>query len=270
MAEDFDSMNNDFEDDSGDGGGWLATYGDMMTLLMCFFVLLFSMSQIKKKKFEQLKQTLKKSIGKQDVPEAGTREGLTMQKREKNKQPKSVDELGGMIPKKQKDSLVSDVNEFIFKNKLGGKVEVDSNENGAVITVSNVVLFPSGEDELTEGGNKLMKKISKILEDFSYRITIVGHTDNIPVQNKESEIETNWELSTTRACEVVRFLIKNGIDPKLLTAAGKGKYHPVASNKTEEGRAENRRVEIIYKRTQSVPKKVFTPDNIPNGTVENK
>ncbi len=103
MSDDFNLDENSFsDDDSGDGQGWLATYGDMMTLLMCFFVLLFSMSKIKQSKFEQLKQTLKQAIGKQKVPKAGTREGLTMQKRDKKEKPKTVDELGGLIPKKEK------------------------------------------------------------------------------------------------------------------------------------------------------------------------
>jgi chemotaxis protein MotB len=225
---------------------WLATYGDMVTLLLCFFVLLFAMSSVSEQKYVQLTESLKSAIGKQQVPEAGTREGLKFEDTPAEKQPDAVDELGGMI-KKEIDDIVSEVEEFILYNELSGKVKVEANELGAVITLSDIVIFPSGESMMTDAGLEIMEKLHKVLEQFAYHIKIQGHTDNIPV-GRSSPYRSNWELSANRACEIVHFLIQRGVDPKLLSAEGYAEYRPIDTNTTAEGRSRNRRVEIVYER----------------------
>ncbi len=237
----------DFEDDDGDQGGegWLATYGDMMTLLLCFFVLLFSMSETKMDDFAELIQSLQSSIGKQNVPESGTREGLEMMGVEAEKQPDAVDELGGMV-KAQMDSIQSDVEEFVLKNKLGGMVNVQQDDRGAVITISDVILFPPGDADFVNAGKDIMEKISELLKQFDYHIKIEGHTDNVPIHT--DEFPSNWELSANRASKIVRYLIEQGINPKQLSCEGFAEYRPIGSNDTPEDRAKNRRVEIVYER----------------------
>ncbi|HDR04683.1 MAG TPA: flagellar motor protein [Candidatus Marinimicrobia bacterium] len=225
---------------------WLATYGDMVTLLLCFFVLLFAMSSVSEQKYLQLTESLKSALGKQQVPEAGTREGLQFVDKDSEKQPEAVDELGGMI-KKEVDNIVSEVEEFILYNKLAGKVKVEANELGAVITLSDIVIFPSGESIMTSAGFEIMEKLHKILEQFAYHIKIRGHTDNVPV-GRSSPFRSNWELSANRACEIVHFLIQRGVEPTLLSAEGYAEYRPIDTNSTAEGRARNRRVEIVYER----------------------
>ncbi|NOZ74587.1 MAG: flagellar motor protein MotB [FCB group bacterium] len=233
------------DDDGGSGAGWLATYGDMMTLLLCFFVLMFAMSETKMDDFAELIASLKSGIGKQNVPEAGTREGLSMMSKEAEVQPEAVDELGGMV-KAQMDSIESNVEEFVMKNKLGGQVKVKQDGRGAVITISDVILFPPGDADFVSAGEDIMAKISELLKQFPYHIKIEGHTDNVPIHT--DEYPSNWELSANRASKIVRYLIEHGIDPTQLSCEGFAEYRPVASNDTPEGRAKNRRVEIVYQR----------------------
>jgi chemotaxis protein MotB len=236
----------DGDDNLGEGAGWLATYADMVTLLFAFFVLLFAMSSTQQDSFKELIQSLRSALGVQMVPEAGTREGLVMhQIPEEEPRSQAVDEAGGMV-QKELDEIVSQVHELIMFNQLGGKVRVVENATGAIITISDLLLFPAGRAQMSEEGLRMMKKIYKILSQFSYRIKIAGHTDNVPIRTEQ--FASNWELSANRACEVVRFLIENGIDPRLISAEGFAEYRPVASNDTPDGRAQNRRVEIIYER----------------------
>lgn len=235
-------------DDDGGGGapGWMATFADLVTLLMCFFVLLFAMSTTQQETFKELVLSLKTALGVQELPEAGTREGLIFQSEPvESKDQEAVDELGGLVQKEVED-IVSDVTELIMFNKLAGMVKVEENESGAKITIADLVLFGSGETKMSPSGLDIMKKVSKVLAQFHYPIKIVGHTDNSPI--KTGKIPSNWELSANRACDVVRFLVANGIKPSYLTAEGRAQYQPIATNTTKAGRAKNRRVEIIYER----------------------
>lgn len=262
MSQDFD-----IEDEGGGGGesaGWLATYSDLVTLLFAFFVLLFAMSSVEEEKFEQLKKTLQEAVGKQNVPEAGTREGLSMRDVEAESQPDAVDELGGMIQKQKQDELVSEIKEFILVNDLGGKVSVTNSDKGAVITLSDMLLFMPGDAEIISEGENIMEKLTKILAQFRYKVRIVGHTDNVPV-SKGNKYKDNWELSAARACDVVDILIREGVDPIFLTASGRASVEPIASNDTPEGRARNRRVEIIYERNRISPDQV-KPEEVVNQT----
>jgi chemotaxis protein MotB len=252
----------DEEDVPVEGAGWMATYADMVTLLFAFFVLLFAMSSTQQDSFKELIQSLRSALGVQMVPEAGTREGLVMQKiPEEAPRPQAVDEAGGMV-QKELDAIVSEVHELIMFNQLGGKVRVVENGSGATITISDLLLFPAGRAQMSEEGLHMMKKIYKILAQFSYRIKIAGHTDNVPIRT--DQFASNWELSANRACEVVRFLIDSGIDPHLISAEGFAEYRPVASNDTPDGRAQNRRVEIIYER-QAIQEKIMQGKAAPRG-----
>ncbi len=225
---------------------WMATYSDMVTLLFAFFVLLFAMSSINEMKFEQLMKSLSTAIGVDKVPEAGTREGLKMADVKTPKQEvNAVDELGGMV-QKEMDDIVSDVEELVMFNELQGAVDVAQNKDGVVITLSDVIIFQTGDAAMSEQGKRIIRKIAEILKQFIYTITVEGHTDNLPV--KSGKYRSNWELSGLRAIDIVHILIDAGVDPKLLSARAYGEYHPLVPNDTPAHRAKNRRVEIIYER----------------------
>lgn len=246
----------DDEDEGGGGGapGWMATFADLVTLLMCFFVLLFAMSSTQQESFKELVQSLKSALGVQQVPEAGTREGLMMPMPEapgddtqEEKKPEAVDEAGAMV-QKEVDEIVSNVRELIMFNQLGGMVKVEGDELGATITISDVILFPPGEATMNRDGLKIMGKIAAVLAQFNYHIKIAGHTDNTPIHTEK--YPSNWELSANRACEIVRYLAKTGINPAQMSAEGYAEYRPIAQNTSVKSRAQNRRVEIVYERRQ--------------------
>lgn len=246
------------EEEGGGAPEWMATFADLVTLLMCFFVLLFAMSSTQEESFKELVQSLKSALGVQSVPEAGTREGLEMPKIESSAEskPEGVDEAGGMV-QKEVDEIVSDVKELIMFNKLGGLVNVQESEIGATVTISDVVLFSAGQADISSAGLEVMKKISAVLSQFPYHTKIAGHTDNAPIHT--TRFPSNWELSADRACVVVRFLVQQGLDPKKLSAEGYAEFRPIASNDTPEGRAKNRRVEIIYER-QNIQSELTAPN----------
>ncbi len=263
MAEDKDkkegnglSLNNpadgwgEEEEQTSGAPRWMATFADMVTLLMCFFVLLFAMSSTQQDSFKELVESLKSALGVANVPEAGTREGLIMPD-----SPLDEEKTGGVsdeqvesMVQKEVEEIVNDINELIMFNKLGGMVNVKQDEMGVTISVSDVVLFSPGQASMNEDGLNVMAKVAKVLVQFPYRIKISGHTDNIPIHTEK--FASNWELSANRACDVVRFLLKQGMDPKKLIAEGYAEYRPVAPNTSAFGRSKNRRVEINYERRE--------------------
>lgn len=238
------------EEDEGGGGGspeWMATFADLVTLLMCFFVLLFAMSTTQQETFKELVESLRSALGVQTVPETGTREGLVMHAVPSQEQSdtQQVDELGGMI-QKEMDEVVSEVKELILFNKLGGLVNVSESEDGVVITLSDMLMFSAGESDVSEQGLEVLRKVAGILSQLAYHVKVKGHTDNSPINS--ARFPSNWELSSSRAGSVVRRLVSYGVDPGLISAEGYAQYRPVATNDTAQGRASNRRVEIVYER----------------------
>ena len=141
------------------------------------------------------------------------------------------------------DTLVVDLQKEIQE----GQVKITQLADRLSVTLVDKILFPSGETNITSGGIKVLRRVGKTLKSTSGKIIRVeGHTDNIPISNKlVDKFATNWELSTARATNVVRFLQdKVGIGGNQLEAVGMSEYHPVASNKTRKGRSQNRRIEI--------------------------
>jgi len=226
---------------------WMCTFSDLVTLLMCFFVLLFAMSTTQQETYKELVKSLRSALGAQAVPQSGTREGLTMHPvpSEEPSENQQIDELGGMIEKEMED-IVSEVRELVLFNKLGGEVSVTKNEDGVVITMSDLLLFAEGGTTLSDKGLDILKKVASVLSKLAYHVKIKGHTDSSPISS--TQYPSNWELSSARASTVVRHLVDNGVPPFYISAEGYAQYHPVATNDTAAGRARNRRVEIVYER----------------------
>jgi chemotaxis protein MotB len=145
--------------------------------------------------------------------------------------------------KKTYDSLVGEMQEEIKK----GEITITQLKDKLTLSMVEKILFDSGSADIKKGGKKVLDRVAEILKKVSDKqIKIEGHTDNVPIGPKIVEkFPTNWELSTTRATNVVRYLQNDGIDPELLSACGLSEYRPVESNDTEEGRAKNRRIEIV-------------------------
>ena len=226
---------------------WVMTFADLVTLLMVFFILLFAMGSIEENKWKQIKSSLRDALGQEDIPEIGIREGLDVIKEKVLDETTihAVDEVGAMVAK-EVEEIASEVEEFVFKNKLAGQVDVSSDERGAIITLSDTVLFPAGKSRMTPVGNDIIKQVFDLLQQFNYDVKIEGHTDNSPIRTEQ--FPSNWELSAARAAEVARELVEAGFPPTQLSIEGFAQYRPKVPNDSRQARATNRRIEIVYQR----------------------
>lgn len=229
------------EESSGGAPEWMVTYGDLVTLLMCFFVLLFAFSEIDAQKFEAVMQSFQGSAG---VLSGGT----TLSD--------SPLVFTGMpetnTTKEQTDSQVLDdlkkeIESQLQNENIQLEITAEVINRGLLIRFPDNALFDSGEASLKPAAQEALTVIGNILQNdpFNERvIRVEGHTDNVPMNSPQ--FPSNWELSTSRATNVIRyFLDEVGIEPKRLSASGYGEYYPIASNETPEGRSQNRRVDIV-------------------------
>jgi chemotaxis protein MotB len=150
-------------------------------------------------------------------------------------------------------ALAHRLNAYAKAHGFGSEVQAVVQRRGLVVRVlTDKVLFASGQATLQPEGDPLLEEVAQLLNvDKSHPITVEGHTDNVPIAT--AEFPSNWELSTARATTVVRFLIAHGVAAGRLGAVGYADLHPIASNATAAGRAENRRVEIVLMRLNPVP-----------------
>ncbi len=141
------------------------------------------------------------------------------------------------------DEFIANMKEEIAQ----GQIKVIQLDDRLSVIMADKILFPSGEAEITSKGLKVLERVGKVLKNTQNKIIRVeGHTDNEQINTRlQKKYSTNWELSTARATNVVRFLQeKIGIEPGFLQPIGMSEYHPVASNETPDGRSQNRRIEI--------------------------
>jgi|LGVF01.1.fsa_nt_gb chemotaxis protein MotB len=223
---------------------WMVTYGDLVTLLMCFFVLLFAFSSIDAQKFEAVMQSFQGSAG---VLSGGTT--LSESAMVFNGMPEndvSEDTVDEQVLVKLKEEIDKELEDAEIEIKITSQII----ESGLLIRFPDNALFDSGEASLKEDAKKALTIIGDLLldEKFVSRVMrIEGHTDNVPMHS--IEFPSNWELSTSRATNVIRYFLQEvGIKPDRLSASGYGEYYPIASNEIEEGRKKNRRVDIVVLR----------------------
>lgn len=142
------------------------------------------------------------------------------------------------------DSLVGELREEVE----AGQIEIQRVSEGISLNVSEELLFGSGEVELNETGRALLARVADRIQSEPSSVWVEGHTDNVPVGKAlKQHYPTNWELAGARAANVVKVLTESGVDPTRLRAVSRGPFDPVAPNDTDEGRAKNRRTEIILR-----------------------
>jgi chemotaxis protein MotB len=222
---------------------WLLTYSDMITLLLVFFIVLYSMSKSDVAKFKEMASALSRAFNSPVLQGADTT---------------SVNGQGGPVGGNglMDDfmSIRTDVMSLAQAMGVQNEVRVTVVKEGITISLSGNLLFDSGRADLRSESTKMLDKVAERLKLLSNEVRIEGHTDNIPIDS--DQYPTNWELSTSRATAVTRYLAEaNQIEPKRLSAQGYGEYRPVADNSTRDGRALNRRVDIviIYPDQSSTP-----------------
>ncbi len=213
---------------------WVLTYGDCMSLLLCFFVMLQAYSTIEMEKFQQAMASLKGALG--VLPYQQNIRPSPMQLQTPSKGEKKT-------AHNRRARAVSSLRQVVRERNLGSIIKVRENENGIHVTIGDPALFESGRADIKPDILPVLAKLVEVINTGEEYIRVEGHTDNIPIHN--DLFDDNWELSIARAMSVIRYVRAQGtIDPQRLRPVGCGEFHPVTSNEKPEGRALNRRVEI--------------------------
>jgi len=219
---------------------WMTTYSDLMTLLLVFFVMLVTFSSIELSKFRKAMGSLKGALGVLKAEKMMIKIGEVPPPRT------STEET--MYLKKSTIEL----KRYIALEGLKEVVQLEESSRGLTITISNPVLFDLGKANLKPEVRPLLDKIGEMIKRSRVAVRVEGHTDNLPIRTPQ--FPSNWELSTTRAVNVLKYFIENcGVEPARLSAVGYGEYHPRVPNDTEVHRAQNRRVTIRIERSHSRP-----------------
>lgn len=229
--------------DSGEGGGggneWIASYADVVTLLLTFFVLLYSFSSVDATKFKQIASAFQSVL-------SGDAGQTIFDFNMKNGDVPLVGETiqTGMATGGKNNELYDKVREAIQKNDLQNSVAIKGDANGVIIELKDNILFEIGSGEIKEDSKPILDKLNKLIAAFPNAIIVEGHTDNVPIKNYK--YDSNWELSTARAVNVLRYFVEvKKQSPAKFTAAGYGEYKPIFPNDTDEHRSKNRRVNIV-------------------------
>ena len=222
------------EDDCPEGlPAWLATFGDLMSLLLTFFVLLLSFASMEQIKFHHAMGSLRHSLGIfESEPEMSQPIRITMPMvRGSVRQSNNIRKAAEALEKSLSDQ------------GMEGDVSLTGTATGIVISIRAPVVYGLNDAEIKPGIGQTLELIGEMLYYLPNEVVVQGHTDNLPI--RKGPFPSNWELSYQRAVNAVRFLIaETRIPPNRLAAEGYGEYRPKKPNTTEAGRAENRRVEI--------------------------
>ena len=218
------------EEQEAGAPAWVVTYGDMMSLLLVFFVMLLSFSEIDKVKFKAFMGSMQDAFGVQKLEQL-----VEIPKGNSIALP-AISSFGG--------SMLDDLNSLIIRAFPGG--EAEQKGRGVLLTVPGHLLFNSGKADLKPKMHPYLTAIAELLQKKEgTELQIEGHTDNVPIDTLR--FPSNWELSTSRASAVVRYLIEeSGVPPNTLSAAGHADSLPLVANDSLENREKNRRVEFFF------------------------
>lgn len=240
---------------------WLVSYADFITLLFAFFVVLYASAQVDHRKIGRLAMAIQAAFQELGVfPANGGQvqlpvDQLPLETAPVIEQAKHELEIRRSNPPSQdaSDSDTDDTDLNVLQNELQQALEKEiathavalhRETDGLVISLREFGFFDSGSVAIKPEALPALDRIAAILAQRTCRLRIEGHTDNVPIHTVQ--ITSNWELSTARATELVRLLIqRHHFPPERLSAAGYAEYHPIASNATPQGRAQNRRVDLV-------------------------
>ncbi len=234
---------------------WVVTFGDLMSLLLCFFVLLLSFSEMDKAKYKEVCGSLKKAFGVQSsVRTMSVPKGVSLVAKDFDQpliptMPK--DEFVALqkrkeVEEKLKEEIEKGLNEMDAMEGMEDLISVEAGEKEVTIRMMGETAFDSGKAYIRSEMRPILKNIASILKEQEGEITVVGHTDNVPVIG--GPYRSNLGLSMARSASVAYYLInEGGIDDSKISTMGFGEYRPIAPNDTPEGRQQNRRVEIKLK-----------------------
>ena len=215
------------------GGGqdrWLLSYADFVTLLFALFVTMYAVSTVDADKLAPAASSMRSAF------DGETARPTT----------ESVTELGVIVaqPPPRLDQVRHELARVLADAIQAGRLELIEDARGLVVSLPERATFAPASTEMTGSALELVARVARAVQPFNRPLRIEGHTDNVPISTRE--FRSNWELSTARAATVIRFLIERvEFDPRRLSAAGYGEFHPRVANDSPENRARNRRVDIV-------------------------
>lgn len=252
-------------DSGGGGGSWLTTYSDLVTLLLCFFILLFSMAIVDKQKFQEVALSLrsafsggtgimKSSDGDSMISITPFEDGeqILQDLSDSNKEDDGnideglLDDTAGDTAERLETIKIAKINiqGLIDQMGLNENIKVIDEESRIILRMDSIILFDSGSADMKPTAIPIVEKMGQILKTLDTEILVQGHADDRPIHT--ALYPSNWELSTKRATNVVRFFVdKSGMKEEHLTAAGNAEFKPIAPNDTEYNRQKNRRIDIV-------------------------
>jgi chemotaxis protein MotB len=252
------------------GASWMDTYGDLVTLLLTFFVLLFSFSTVDAQKWESLVGALSGSnsiaipvMNPEMAMERPINKIMTTESDEETKEENTDDPTYAEDPTQDEGNIQREYEQFvqlyenielyIEENNLSAELFVDYDAYTVIVRFADNVFFESGQADIVPQSEETLNHMASILADNQHLIKMInieGHTDNVPIST--SQYPSNWELSVSRAVNTLRYLLETGlIEKEKISAVGYSEFHPVATNETVEGRAANRRVDFVVQGQKS-------------------
>ena len=235
---------------------WLVSYADFVTLLFAFFVVLYASAQVDRQRALQLSDAIRsgfRQLGVFHADRADKAAGQSPRTPGDLFSPMDQSSTGnGSPPAAERQdfaAIESELEQALGEEIRRNEVVLHMGPDGLVVTLREVGFFDSGSATMRPGAEKAFARAAAILRAHSCAVRIEGHTDNVPIHN--SQFASNWELSTARASGLVRVLVDNyAIPPPLLSAAGYAEFHPASTNNTSQGRAQNRRVDLVILNSQ--------------------
>jgi chemotaxis protein MotB len=231
----------------------MVTFGDMMALLLTFFILLFSMSEIEVEKFREAAKSLHEGFGRA-TDELGDSEPVVV-----TLAPDSIALVTDPVDD-QLEEIADALEQFVRQHGLEQSLLVDRSSEGVYLRIRDAALFQPGFAEVEDQSAWIIEQLSLITTAIDVPVTVAGHTDNVPIGS--GQYQSNWELSAARAAGVARALAQSGHNPAEVQVTAFGEHRPIDTNETPEGRARNRRVELFYSR-QSVEEAQGIPPTDP-------
>ena len=225
------SRRDELENQLNKGALWAVTYGDLMSYLMIFFLILFSFSisksdKTKSRKYEESLVKIQKAFGGK----------LNAEQQERAR------------VREQEETVADKIKQSMESKQMSSLMQIDSNERRVRLVLTEAVLFGSGRAVLRARAKEVLTPIIEELKKLPNDVLVEGHTDNVPIS--KGRYATNWELSMARAYSVIELMEELGMDPKRLAGSGYGANRPAADNSTPQGRAKNRRIEISLMKSE--------------------
>ncbi len=244
-------MRNDYYSNSQDYiNRWVISYADFVTMLLALFMVLFASSHMGTTKIKDVNKSIQKVFTSQSIvkePAAEFKETENVKNIETEQNPQSQLENKGKTILDGGDGILDTTTVMAYIKKdfnINTSVKIFKTDRGVVIRLNDTMLFDQGSAIIKPEAMVTLQKIAETLAKFQNPVVIEGHTDSMPINN--TKFPSNWELSTARATNIIKYLTtKYKMPPSRLSAVGYGEYMPVESNNTPIGRAKNRRVDII-------------------------